>query len=180
MTIVTGIAAGEVGRVFAGCNDAVVTRITGAYYVRVIDREHRRKDIRIVAVFANIACLDMCQVLASRFHAIVAVDTISGDVQVIEIRWQPPSRGMAVVTRIPARQMIHVFAGRGNAIMAGAAGSNDLHVIDNVCRRERIGVVAVFANDGGLYVRRVLARRGCSIVTARTVVENIRVIEIRG
>jgi hypothetical protein len=123
--------------------------------------------------------LDMCQVLASRVHAIVAVDTISGDVQVIEIRWQPSGGGMAVVTGISAVQMVEVFSTRGDAIVAGAAGADDLHVIDNVCGRECTGVVAVFANNGGLNVRRVLARRGCAIVTARTVVENVCVVEIR-
>jgi hypothetical protein len=87
---------------------------------------------------------------------------------------------MAVVTGISAGQMVEVFSARGDAVVAGAAGSNDLHVIDNVCGRECTGVVAVFANNGGLDVRRVLARRGGSIVTARTVVENIRVVEIRG
>ena len=179
MTVVTGITAGEVGRVFAGCNDAVVTGITGANDLRVIDGKHRREDIRVVAILANIARLDMCQVLAGRLHAIVAVDAIPGDVQVVKIRRQPPVSGMAVVTSIPAGQMVEVFSTRDNTIVTRATGSDDLHVIDNVDRRERTGVVAVFANNCGLYMCRVFARRRASVVTARTVIENIRVIEVR-
>jgi len=145
----------------------------------VIDCEHRHKDISIVAVFAAITGLDVCRVLAGRIRAVVAVNAISSDVQMIEIGRQPPRRGMAVVTGISAVQMVEIFSARGDAIVAGTAGADDLHVIDNVCGRECTGVVAVFANNGGLDVRRVLARRGCTIVTARTVVENVRMVEIR-
>jgi hypothetical protein len=59
MTIVTCIAAQEVCRVLAGCCHTVVTRITGAYDLCVIDSEHWREDIRIVAVLTNIACLNV-------------------------------------------------------------------------------------------------------------------------
>jgi hypothetical protein len=85
MTIVTGIAAREVGRVLAGCRHSVVTRITGANDLYVIDRVHRRKDVGIVAVFTNIARLDVGRILACRIHSIVAVDAISNDVQMVEI-----------------------------------------------------------------------------------------------
>lgn len=178
MAVVTGVTAREMGRVLASRGDAVVTRDTGAHDVRVIDGEHRRKDVRVVAVFTDVIGLNVCQVLTGRIHAIVAVDAISGDAQMIKIGWQPPSRGMAVVTRIPARQMIQVFAGRGNAIMTGTALTDNLHVIDDVDRREGIRIVAVLAYNGGLYVGRVLSGRGGSVVTATAVVEDIRVIEI--
>ena len=178
MTIVTGITACEMCGVLAGRGDTVVTRVTGAHDVRVIDREHRRKDIRVMAVFTDVTGLDMCQVLARRIHTIVAVDAIPGDVQMIEIGWQPSGRGMAIVAGIAACQMIQVFAGRGNAIMTGTALTDNLHVIDDVDRREGIRIVAVLAYNGGLYVGRVLSGRGGSVVTATAVVEDIRVIEI--
>ena len=164
--------------VFAGRGDTVVTRVTGADDVRVIDREDRRKDISVVAVCTDVTGLDVCQVLARRIHTIVAVDAISGDVQMIEIGWQPSRCGMAIITGIRACQMIQVFAGRGNAIMAGTALTNNLHVIDDVDRREGIRIVTVLANNGGLYVGRVFAGCGGSIVTATAVVEDIRVIEV--
>jgi hypothetical protein len=177
MTVVTGITAGEVGRVFAGRNDTVVTRITGANDLRVIDSKHRREDIRVVAILANIARLDMCQILAGRLHAIVAVDAIPGDVQVVEICRQPPGSGMAVVTSIPAGQMVEVFSTRDNTIVTRATGSDDLHVVDNVDRRERTGVVAVFTNNCGLYMCRVFARRGHAIMAGPAGAQNLRVID---
>ena len=88
------------GRVLTGRGDAVMTRTAGAQDVRVIDCEHRRKDISVVAVFTAVTCLDVCRVLAGRIHAVVAVNAISSDVQMIEIGRQPRRRGMAIVTRI--------------------------------------------------------------------------------
>lgn len=178
MTIITGITAREMRGVLAGGCDAVVTGVTGAHNLCVIDSEHRRKDIGVVAVFTDVTGLNVRQILAHRIHAVVAVDAISGDFQMIEIGWQPPCRGVAIVTRIPACQMIQVFAGCGNAIMTGTAFTDHLHVIDNVRRCKGGRTVAVLANYGGLYVGRVLARRGGSIVTTAAVVENIGVIEI--
>ena len=167
------------GRVLTGRGDAVMTRTAGAQDVRVIDCEHRRKDISVVAVFTAVTGLDVCRVLAGRIHAVVAVNAISSDVQMIEIGRQPPRRGMAIVTRIFARQMIQVFARRDNAVMAGTARTDYLHVIDNVYRGEGIRIVAVLTNNGCLYVSRVLTCRGGSIVTATAVVEDIRMIEVR-
>lgn len=75
--------------------------------------------------------------------------------------------------------MIQVFARRDNAVMAGTASADNLHVIDNVHRGEGIRIVAVLTNNGCLYVSRVLTCRGGSIVTATAVVEDIRMIEVR-
>jgi predicted RNA-binding protein YlqC (UPF0109 family) len=86
---------------------------------------------------------------------------------------------MAVVTSIAAVDVIEVFSASRNPIMTGAAVADDLQVIDNVCGREGIGVMAVFTNNSGLDVRRVFTRSGRSIVAARTIVEDIRVIEVR-
>ena len=167
------------GRVLTGRGDAVMTRTAGAQDVRVIDCEHRRKDISVVAVFTAVTCLDVCRVLAGRIHTVVAVNAISSDVQMIEIGGQPPRRGMAIVTRIWARQMIQVFARRDNAVMAGTARADNLHMINNVHRGEGIRIVAVLTNNACLYVSRVLTCRGGSIVTATAVVEDIRMIEVR-
>lgn len=146
----------------------------------MIDGECWRKDVGVVAVFAHITRLNVRQILACCVHTIVAVDATSGDVQMVEIGRQPPGGGMAVVASIPAVQVVEVFSAGGKPIVTGTAGSDDLQVIDSVCGRESSGVVAVFANNGGLDVRRVFTRCGCSVVAAHTVVENIRMIEVRG
>ena len=85
MTIITGFTACEMRRVLTDCGDAVVTGVAGAYDLCVINCEHWREDICVVAVFTDITGLNVRQVLAGRIYAIVAVDAISGDVQMIEI-----------------------------------------------------------------------------------------------
>ena len=75
--------------------------------------------------------------------------------------------------------MIQVFARCDNAVMAGTARADNLHVIDNVHRGEGIRIVAVLTNNACSYVSRVLTCRGGSIVTATAVVEDIRMIEVR-
>lgn len=102
MAVVTGVAAGKVGGMLAGGDDAIVTGIAGTDDLRVINGEHRRKDVGVVAVFTDISCLNVRLVFTCCLHAVVAVDAISGDIQVVEIRWQPSSRRVAVVTGIRA------------------------------------------------------------------------------
>ncbi len=58
----------------------------------MIDGENRRENVGVMAVLADIAGLDVRRVLAGRFHAVVAVDTVASDVDMVEVRGQP-SRG---------------------------------------------------------------------------------------
>lgn len=58
----------------------------------MIDGEYRGENIRVVTILADIAGLDMCDVLARSVHAVMAVDAISRDVQVIEVRRYPSRR----------------------------------------------------------------------------------------
>ena len=92
VTIVTGIAAGDMRWMFASCDDAVVTRIARTDDLCVIDGEGRGKNVRVVAVLANIAGLNVSDVLARRIDAVVAVNTIARDIQVIEVCRQPTRR----------------------------------------------------------------------------------------
>ncbi len=92
MTIIAVIAAVDVGRVFAGRRNAVVTRATGSRYLCVIDHVRGRPHVAVVAVLADIGCLYMCQGLAGRFRAVVATNTVAGNVDMVEIRWSPADR----------------------------------------------------------------------------------------
>ena len=179
MAIVASVAACNVGRMLAGGYDAIVTGVAGTDDLRVINGEHRREYVGVVAVFTDITCLNVRLVFACCLHTVVTVDAISGDIQVIEIRRQPSSRRVAVVTSIAADQMIQVFAASDNAIVAGPTISDNLHVIDKVSRRERIGVMAVLTDDSGLNVAWVFAGCICAVVAVRTATENICVAEIR-
>ena len=86
---------------------------------------------------------------------------------------------MAVVAVIAARNVCRVLAGRRHAIVTGAAGTNDLGVVNRVRGHEYTGVVAVFADGSRLDVRRVLADRIRAVVATAAVIRDIYVIEIR-
>lgn len=179
MAIVTGVATGEMGGMFAGGYDAIVTGVAGTDDLRVINGEHRREYVGVVAVFTDISCLNVRLAFACCLHTVVAVDAISADIQVVEICWQPSGRRVAVVASIAAGQVIQVFAASGNSIVAGPTLSDNLHMIDKVGRRERVGVMAVLTDDSGLNVAWVFAGRICAVVAVCTATENICVTEIR-
>ena len=103
VTVVASIVAGNVSRMFAGRHDAVMTGTANTNYLRMVDSKNRHEYIGVMAVLADIAGLDVCRTLANCLDPIVAVDTIAGDVHVIEVRRQPAKSRMAVVTGIAAR-----------------------------------------------------------------------------
>ena len=86
MTVVASIATRNMRWMFACRYHAIVTRAANANYLCVVDRKRGRKHVGVVAVIADIACLDMRRVLTGSLRAIMAVDAITRDVQVIEIR----------------------------------------------------------------------------------------------
>jgi hypothetical protein len=87
MAVVAGIAAGDMRRSLADRSDAVMAGIAGSDDLGVVDGHHGRKNIRGVAVFANIRRSNMCRVLADRFRTIVATNTVTADIYVIKVRW---------------------------------------------------------------------------------------------
>ena len=85
---------------------------------------------------------------------------------------------MAVITVDTARDMRWVLAGRGDAIVTGAASSQHLRVVHSICRRPYIRVVAVLTDVRCLYVGEVLACRLYTVVATCTVADNIDMVEI--
>ena len=55
----------------------------------VINGKDGRKHIGVVAIFANVAGLNVGWSFAGRVYAVMAIKTVAGNVDVIEIRWQP-------------------------------------------------------------------------------------------
>lgn len=86
VTIVAGIAAGNVCRVLANCDDAVVTGTTGADHLGVIDHHHRREQVGCMAILAYVGRLYVGRIFARGIRTVVAANAISGDIDVIEIR----------------------------------------------------------------------------------------------
>lgn len=107
MAIVTGIAAGDVRWVFAGCNRAIVTTRAAAQDLRVIDADHGRKEVRRVAILTNVRRLHMVGDFADCINAIVATDAVVDDVGVIEKRRQPAVRLVTVITLLCGGNVIH-------------------------------------------------------------------------
>ena len=97
MAVLSGITTCNMRRVLAGGGDAVMAGIAGSNDLRVINGHHRREHIRGVAVFTEIRRLNVCRVFAGSICAIVAPNTISADVQMIEIRRQPASRAVTII-----------------------------------------------------------------------------------
>ena len=148
VTIVTRIAAVYVRRVFSCGYEAVMAGAADAHHLRVVNGKDGRKHVGVVTVFTNIAGLYVGQAFAGSVGAIMTVDTIASDVDVIEIRRQPANRRMTVVAGVAAGDVVRGFPGRREAIMAGAAVAHHLRMVDGVHRGKRITVVAVLADVG--------------------------------
>ena len=132
MAVVAIVAAVDMCRVFAGRNHTVVTGAAGAKYLGVVDRKDRDPYVRCMTVFADIARLNMCLILARGVRTVMAAGTVTRDVDVIEICRQPASCRMTVVTVIATVDVILVLATRDHAIVAGSAGPDHLCVINRV------------------------------------------------
>ena len=111
-------------------------------------------------------------------YAVMTTAAISNDADMIEVGRYPPVAGMAVITGISAGYVCWMLARRGNTIMAGSTGADDLGVIDHQYWRERDDAVAILANRRGLNVGRVFADCVRAVMTAHTVASDIDVIEI--
>jgi len=85
VTVIAGVAAGNVCLVFAACGGAVMTGAASSQYLGVIDGHHRGPEIRGVAIFADVRRLNVRSILAGRLRAVMAAYAIAGDVQVVKI-----------------------------------------------------------------------------------------------
>ena len=86
MAVVAVIAAGDMRWVLACRDDAVMAGAASADDLGVVHCESWNPDVRVMAVFANICCQNVCRVFAGRFDAVVAACAIAGDADVIKIR----------------------------------------------------------------------------------------------
>lgn len=85
---------------------------------------------------------------------------------------------MAVVAIIAARDVGWVLAGRYEAVMAGAACTYDLRVVDGVHRHPDVRCMAVLADIGCLDMREALAGGVNAVVAAGAIARDIYMIEV--
>jgi len=118
MAVIAGITAGNMRWMFACRDDTVVAAVASPDDLRVVNSKDWRKDVGVVAVLTNIAGLDMHQVLANGIDTVVAVNTLAGDVQMVEVGWQPADRCMTIIAGITACNVSWSFSACGDAIVA--------------------------------------------------------------
>lgn len=87
MTVVTGVGAGDMRRMFADGGDAVVAGAASANDLRVVDICRWGPHRWTMAVFANIGGLNVRLILAGGIVAVVTTDAVTNDVHVVEISW---------------------------------------------------------------------------------------------
>ena len=87
---------------------------------------------------------------------------------------------MTVVAGVATSDMCRILTGRNRAVMARAASTYHLGVIDRIYWHPYVGAVAVLTDVAGLNMCQVLA--GCvgAVMAIDTIVRNLRVVEIRG
>jgi len=121
----------------------------------------------------------MRRVFADCVRAVVAAETVARNVHVIEICGQPGDRAVAVVAVIATCYVSRVFASGGNAVMAGAACSQNLCVVDRNNGHEYNCAVAVFTDVRRQRVRWVFAGGVRTVMAVAAVTRDTGVIEIR-
>lgn len=122
----------------------------------------------------------MRDVLTRSIDTVMAVDAITRDVQVIEVRGQPTGSCMAIIAGVAAGDVRRVLPGCCDAIVAGSARTEDLCVIDGIGGRKYVGVVAVLTYAAGLNMRGVFAGGIDTVVAVNAIIRDSRVIEIGG
>ena len=115
----------------ANGGDAVVAGTASADHLGVIDSHRRCKDVGRVAIVTGVCRLNVGRALADRVRAVMAADAVASDSYVIEIRWQPANRTVAVITGIATGDMCWVLANGSRAVVAGTASADHLSVIDS-------------------------------------------------
>jgi len=179
VAVVAGIAAGDMSLVLARCRSAVMAGAAHAYHLGVINGHHRRKDVGCMTVLTHIRGLNMCRAFAGSVYAIVAADTVSRDIRMVEIGRQPGDGTVAIVAIVATGNMSLVLAGRRKAIMTGTATTHYLRVIDDSHRHERNRRVTVFTDLGRANVSRTFADCICAVVTRGTAPNHLRMINGR-
>ena len=179
MTVVATIVAGDMRRVFACCCKTVMAGAAATQHLCVIDCVDGSPHVTVVAILTDVARLYMCQVFAGGIQTVVAARAIARNIQVIECRWSPGDRRVAVIAGIAAGEVCRVLARSNYAIVTGTAGSDDLGMVDGEGGCEYVGVMAVLANVTGLNMRKILTNGVHAIVAVNAAAGDVQMIKIR-
>lgn len=148
MTVLAVIAARDMRRMLARGKRTVVAGTAGANDLGVIHRVDGREHVGRVAILAHVRRQHVVLVLAGGVSAVMAAETVAGNVHVIEVGGQPGNRRVAVITVVAALNVIGTLAGSGYAVVARATGTDHLRVVNGVSRRPDAGRVAILTDIG--------------------------------
>ena len=178
VTIITGITTCDMRCVFANGRYAIVARATGTDDLRMIDADYRLPQIGAVTILTDGCRLNVRRALAGRSGAVVTVNTVAADVDVIEVCRQPGDRAVAVITGIASGDMSCVLANGRYAIVARATGTDDLGVIDADHGLPQVGAVTILTDGGRLNVRQAFTGGNRTIVAGAADADNLGVIDV--
>lgn len=133
-----------------------------------------------MAVLANVRRVHVCRVLASRFGAVMAAETVAADIDMVKVGRQPAERAVAVIAGGAAGDMGWVLANRNVAIVARDTRADNLAVIDFHDGYKDVRRMTVLANIRRLNMRQTLARRVGAIVAAEAVTADVDMIKVGG
>ena len=92
MAVIAGVAAKNMRWVLARRDRAVMTAVARTDDLCVIYGEGRCKYVGVVAILADVTGLNVSEILAGGIGAIVTVDTVGGNVEMIKVCGQPGNR----------------------------------------------------------------------------------------
>ncbi len=92
MAVIAGIATENMRWVLARRDRAVMTGIARTDDLCVVYGKDRCKYVGVVAVLADVTGLNVSEILANGIGAIVTVDTVADNVEMIKVCGQPADR----------------------------------------------------------------------------------------
>lgn len=119
MAVVAIVAAGDMCRVFAGGNRAVVAGRAATDHLRMVDPVDGCENDVVVAVLAGVRGLNMSLVLANCPRAVMAAEAVVCDGGMVEGCRNPAVGGVAVIAGIAAGNVSRMLAGGNRAVVTG-------------------------------------------------------------
>ena len=115
------VAGGNVCRVLAGSDDAIMATKTGSEHRAMIDSRYRGPVGRAMTILAARGREYMAGVFRFSDRTVMAEDAIADDTDMVEL---PVESCMAVVAGIAARNMPGIFTPRNDAVVATRAAAD--------------------------------------------------------
>jgi len=162
---------------FADRGGAVVAGTACTNDLYVVNSKSGCPNVGVVTILANFCCQNVRGVLTGRFDTVMTAGAVTGNPNVVEVRWQPAGCRMTVVALIAAGNVGRVLSSCCNTVMTRAAGAKYLSVVNGEDWLKTDSAVAVFANVRCRDVDRASSSRRYAVVTGNAVADNANMVE---